>query len=152
MWPTEIKQNCRRIETGLPLKRGRAILESVIGQLSDGMWENSPRMERYWKFVCIDEGIDTAIICVSNKHLIYSLYKGGVIENAFLGKSDSEILLWFAEKIRQVAKEEEKWWPDEEFRIKEGNQGVSQCLGQDLTGDDVWSLRKGLIRLAKTIC
>lgn len=26
------------------------ILDSILGQLSDGMWENSPRMEGYWKF------------------------------------------------------------------------------------------------------
>lgn len=40
-------------------KEELAYLYSVMGQLSDGMWENSPRMEPYW--ICnslTEEGIE----------------------------------------------------------------------------------------------
>lgn len=152
MWPTEIKKSCRRIKTGLPYRKGKMILDSVIGQLSDGLWENSPRMERYWKFVCVDDdGNGNAILCVSNRYSVASPYQGRPIANGFWGRTSGEILLWFAEKIRQVAKEEEKDWEQDEFRIARGNKGISKYLGQYLTGDDVWSLRKALIEYAKSV-
>ena len=30
-------------------QKDKDILDSVLGQLSDGIWENSPRMENYWR-------------------------------------------------------------------------------------------------------
>ena len=49
------------IPTGLYGKDDLNILNSLIGQLSDGMWENSSRMEKYWKYMDFKEGPDGEI-------------------------------------------------------------------------------------------
>lgn len=38
------------IPTGLKGQDDKRILDSLIGQLSDGKWENSPRMGKWWKY------------------------------------------------------------------------------------------------------
>ena len=39
-----------RITTSIPATDRRlSILGSVIGQMSDGIWENTRSMEKYWK-------------------------------------------------------------------------------------------------------
>ena len=40
----------RTIKTGLS-KKYKDMLDAVIGQMSDGYWENTPMMRGYWKFV-----------------------------------------------------------------------------------------------------
>ena len=40
----------RKIPIGLKDEKTKDILNAVVGQLSDGIWENSPGMERYWRF------------------------------------------------------------------------------------------------------
>ena len=44
---------CILVNTGLTDAMSEDVLNSVIGQLSDGMWENSRVMEHYWPFVNI---------------------------------------------------------------------------------------------------
>ena len=39
----------RKIPTGLTDDRAKDIINAVVGQLSDGIWENSPQMEKYWR-------------------------------------------------------------------------------------------------------
>ena len=45
------------VKTGLSAsdKKAKEILNSVIGQMSDGIWENSPGYSRYWKNIDIGE-------------------------------------------------------------------------------------------------
>ena len=40
----------RIIKTGLS-KKYKDMLDAVIGQMSDGYWENTPMMRGYWEFV-----------------------------------------------------------------------------------------------------
>ena len=56
----------RTITTGLSGKVNSDILHSVIGQLSDGIWENSPGMEKYWKHADIEERDGQLCIAVSD--------------------------------------------------------------------------------------
>lgn len=37
-----------KVRTGLIGEFDKSILDSILGQLSDGYWENSKRMEKYW--------------------------------------------------------------------------------------------------------
>lgn len=37
------------IKVGLDDEKTKEVLDSVIGQMSDGIWENSSSMERFWK-------------------------------------------------------------------------------------------------------
>lgn len=44
----EAAGNVRIVETGLSGAFGKEIIDSIIGQMSDGIWENTPYMEYYW--------------------------------------------------------------------------------------------------------
>lgn len=94
-------ENAIVIKTGLSDEKAQDILDSVIGQMSDGIWENSSRMNRYWKYAdIIKEGSEIAIkISYPNSY-----------ENGFKGKSENEIKKFFAQKIKQIVKEEELNW------------------------------------------
>lgn len=73
-------------------------LDPVMGQLSDGMWENSPKMEAYWLCNSLtDDGIEMEDYTTSfsgRKTYWNPLYK----------KSDEEVRSWFADKLKAVVK------------------------------------------------
>lgn len=76
-----------RFTTNIPATDKRLkILGSVIGQMSDGIWENTRSMEKYWKN--LDFGKDTS----GN---IYLEDKYGVCANVYD---------FFANKIKQIIK------------------------------------------------
>ena len=57
MWKkiyNESDKSVKLIDTGLAGDKAKDILDSVIGQMSDGMWENSPAMEHYWPFIDVE--------------------------------------------------------------------------------------------------
>lgn len=79
-------------------KEELAYLDPVMGQLSDGMWENSLRMEPYW--ICntlTDEGIEME---PSN-----TTYGRRIYINPLYDMSDIEVRNWFADKLKAVVKE-----------------------------------------------
>lgn len=82
------------IETNLQGNINNEILRSVIGQMSDGMWENSPGMEKYWHPVDIDE--NNNIVISKNNRYYY---------DAYVRMSDSEIKKFFANKIKAIARQ-----------------------------------------------
>lgn len=86
----------RRVETGLSGKKNDEILNSVIGQMSDGIWENSPRMDRYWRNVEIENSTDGVLIVVNGDKWDYS--------NGFREMTDEEVKKFFANKIKQIIK------------------------------------------------
>lgn len=48
-----------KINTGIPATKKRLeIIGSVIGQMSDGIWENTRSMEKYWKSLDYEKGTD----------------------------------------------------------------------------------------------
>ena len=109
MWSEEIKKNCRTIITGLKGQKMLSVLQSVEGQLSDGMWENSPRMESYWLFESVGlDDKDNVVLYISNSWGEYCYNRCKY--NAFCGMTDKDIKEWFANKIKQIVKEEIKDW------------------------------------------
>ncbi len=77
------------------------VISSVLGQLSDGIWENSNGMSKYWKFADVDgTDLDISDEMYDNS---YSYYHNPV-RNGFYGKSEKEIKDWFANKSKQVVK------------------------------------------------
>lgn len=92
----------RIIKTNLTGKKANEILSSVIGQMSDGMFENSTYYEGYWRFVDID---DSNNICVDTNRSKYSWY-GRDYKNKFYHMSDIEIKRFFAKLIKRIAQEE----------------------------------------------
>lgn len=88
-----MEQKKRLIDTGLRGATQKDILASVLGQLSDGWWENSPRMDPYWKHAKIVEENGKVYLQVDS----YSVYDS---------MSDAEILQWFGKKIKFLIKNE----------------------------------------------
>lgn len=90
----------RIIKTGLP-KRFKDMLAAVIGQMSDGYWENTPMMRGYWPFVDAAVQGDEAVLEVST-----DLYNREFVHNRFRDMTDDAIRKFFAEKIKFLVKEE----------------------------------------------
>ena len=67
------------------------IVRAIIGQLSDGKWENSPAMYKYWRYANV-KGTDLEI----------SMTYG----SGFLGRDEEWIKNWFASKLKAVVKDE----------------------------------------------
>lgn len=109
---SDTEQKFREIHTGIPYEIGCNVIKSMLGQLSDGIWENTPSMEKYWRFIDVEFLHGEVVIQVSSEGT--EMIKSGsgrrpkFIDNAFYGKSDDEIKKWVATKIKTVVKEEEK--------------------------------------------
>lgn len=109
------------INTGLKDKTSESILLNVIGQLSDGMWENSRVMEHYWPFVDIDtddKGEVRILIHLpgSENYTTYghpnNYYNNWFINYDKLSKEPVKIKRWFADKIHKLVTEERKNYPN----------------------------------------
>lgn len=90
----------RIIKTGLP-KRFKDMLAAVIGQMSDGYWENTPMMRGYWPFVDAAVQGDESVLEVSTDS-----YNREFVHNRFRDMTDDAIRKFFAEKIKFLVKEE----------------------------------------------
>lgn len=108
MYSDKIKRNCKKVHTGLKGSTNLTIIQSVEGQLSDGMWENSPAMEGYWLFECAGLENDEVVLYISNE--IYDMWCQKWKYNKFAGKSETWIKEWFANKIKQIIKQEIVDW------------------------------------------
>jgi len=93
----------RIIKTGLG-PRYKDMLDAVIGQMSDGYWENTPMMRGYWKFVTTGTSGNEVTLNVDET----SGARDGDrrIENRFYGMSDDAVKKFFADKIKFLIKEE----------------------------------------------
>lgn len=94
------------IDTGLSDPQAIDVIHGVLGQLSDGIWENSPAMEKYWKCLHADGGKITFFTDYYKKYS-YDRYGGHywTEPSPFRGKSEQQLKQWFATKVKQVAKQ-----------------------------------------------
>jgi hypothetical protein len=95
----------RIIKTGLKTQKECDIIDGVLGQLSDGMWENSRAAEGYWPY--IDAELDGGEVVL---HVSKHYHSGGYLDNRFLKMTDDDVKKWLAKKIKQVIKEEGLDW------------------------------------------
>lgn len=72
------------IFTGLVDSVSKSVLENVIGQLSDGMWENSSAMTHYWPFVEIEMRNGYVCFVITKKDESYCWNRGGYGYNYFV--------------------------------------------------------------------
>lgn len=86
-------------------------IETILGQLSDGYWENSPRMEKYWKNMrltrTLSETNNRPTLIIDIKSM------GEKLEAPF--RTKGLMLAWFREKIEflmRVEKKDRKDHPD----------------------------------------
>lgn len=109
----------RKIDTGLTTDLDMAIIQAVFGQLSDGMWENSPKMNHYWPFIDVVKEGGKVVLKVSNDN-----YSGGYSGNGFINMPDDLIKTWLAKKIKAVIKDEGLDW-------KRDNTSTTDYLSTD---------------------
>ena len=93
----------RKIKTNTFSKKANEMLRSVIGQMSDGIWENSKSMDKYWMFAYIDRATDGENIIEIGTET-GKMYCGRYVYNGFADMSDDQIREFFAKKIKQIAK------------------------------------------------
>ena len=87
------------IPTGLGSDKDFDILQSVLGQMAEGIWENSPAVAKFWKYANIVRDTDEygPQICIE---IVTPKYW----ENGFRGKTITEVKSYFAEKLRGLAR------------------------------------------------
>ena len=118
------------IDTGLSDRKAEEVLLSVIGQLSDGIWENSRGMEKYWQYADIIKKGSEIYISVNTENY----------ESGYRGKSEQDIKRYFAQKIKQIVKEEGLEWSRD-------NTEISAYLdrGSDVTVQDAYRVYDKLL-------
>lgn len=79
------------------------ILDSIIGQLSDGYWENTPSMRGYWENAEIGKGLPTIHV----NHNDYCPWDN-FHKNPYHSMRDIEIRHFFAGRIKKIVIEELK--------------------------------------------
>ena len=100
------------INTGLTDNISKNVLLSVLGQLSDGIWENSKTMEHYWPYVDV-KMIDGSVCLLISKE--YSDHYHGInyfIDYWKMNGNSMKIKKWFANKIKSVLRNEAKDYPN----------------------------------------
>lgn len=99
----------RVIKTNLKGKKYQEIIDSMLGQVSDGIWENSPKAEHYWPFISAEMAGKEVVLVVSEE-LWQSRIHNHRISNAFVDMDDNKVKEWCANKIKAVIKEEGLAW------------------------------------------
>ena len=119
------------INTGLNDSASLNVLKSTLGQLSDGIWENSRKAERYWPFAEA-EMIDGNVCLVISKG-----YREGYV-NGFrhdLNMDVPRIKDYFAKKIQAVVRENAKDYPERGIKCT-ANCDVALDYMSDYENDD----------------
>ena len=113
------EEDARKISIGLNDAKSKDIINAVIGQMSDGHWENSPGMERYWRFASgLDDQGNIIVYTGSNRKKEFAgydryglkKYKQHWTDSAFNNMSDEAVKKFFANKIKQIVKLEGLDW------------------------------------------
>jgi hypothetical protein len=82
-----------------------ATIESVFGQLSDGKWENSPKMTGYWLFADVVKNDVKICLKVSTKGFDNSIFKKGVY-NPYINMRSKQIMEKMANFVKAIVKDE----------------------------------------------
>lgn len=123
------------------------VIDSVLGQLSDGIWENSNGMNKYWSYADVNKNNELQVDDTS--------WRSG-----FNGKSEEWVRNWFADKAKQVVKIWAEDWGKGKDVWKRDNQDEVDYMGghivRDITVSDVYECydylkrRKGTYNYGKT--
>ena len=141
----------RIIDTKVPTTAvNKDIFHGVIGQLSDGIWENSPACTAYWVCCDIDADGDTIKLVIDSEPTVR--WGNEYINNRYFRMSDTDILYYFIRKMLQIVKIEGRDNGDERLYLMNAhNQTVCEYL--DYTSGvkvcDVWAVRKMLMEVAR---
>ena len=126
---SKLNNNKKRIiHTGLYSNVAKEIIQSVLGQLSDGYGESNPVNEKWWRFAdCVRVSDGEVLIEVSTESWKYDEFRSychKYVYNGFHNMSDVEVMQKFAGWIKKTAKMEMKdenagnqWNRDSEMKL-----------------------------------
>ena len=96
------------IDTGLKGDKAFNIIDGVIGQLSDGMWENSAQAEHYWRFAYCEKKGSKVVIKIKTAPWEQDGHRD-YCDNWFrikMNLNENAIKKFFAQRLKAVAKYE----------------------------------------------
>lgn len=100
----------RFLSTPFSDKKSADVLHSVMGQLSDGIWENSTGMESYWRDcnIVTDDGGKTYfdINRFATSHLSRDRWRPQGTRNKYIEMNNDKIRNFWADKVRTVVSTE----------------------------------------------
>lgn len=108
--------NFRKINTPFFSKKAYEILRSVLGQLSDGLFENRRSYTKYWVNFNVERRANGQVYFAVNK-CRYEVFSGNYYFNPFKEMSSAEFLNWIAAKLKAVIVAELK---ENSISLKEG--------------------------------
>ena len=100
------KQMSRIIKTNLTSDIAYDVCRSILGQMSDGYWENTRKMEEYWRFASVKKAKGEIVFAIDNRYYDYPYSGRRAVYNGFFRMNDSEILSFFAKKIKFILRKE----------------------------------------------
>lgn len=94
-------ENFREIYTPFFSNKADEILRSVLGQLSDGLWENSSSHIKYWLNFNVERRSNGQVYFAVNKYC-YEVFGENRYFNPFKEMTDAEFLNWVSIKLKAV--------------------------------------------------
>lgn len=139
------------IKTGLNDVSSLEVLKSTMGQLSDGIWENSRTAEQFWPFANV-EMIDNEVCLVIDKKLVDRPYGWRrCYTNGFYWKFNFDknaIKDYFAKKVRAVVRENAKDYPERGIRCTANCDVILDYMGghgvHEVRASDAYKVYKAL--------
>lgn len=112
-------EDMRTVRLGVD-KKYLDMIESVLGQLSDGYWENTPRMRGYWLFAHAKAQGNECVLEIDPVR--WGTRHGySNVTNQWLDMSDAKVKQFLADKIKFLVKEEGLDW-------NRGNENTTDYL------------------------
>lgn len=96
----------RIIKTSLKGDIAEHICGAIIGQMSDGYWENTPNYEKYWRFINVKKLSNGRIAFVVDEIDGKYNYDNKFIKNGFFMMSDTDVISFIAKKIKFILSKE----------------------------------------------
>ena len=96
----------RIIKTGLKGDIAEHICGAIIGQMSDGYWENTSSYEKYWRFINVKKLSDGRIAFVVDETDGKYNYGHKFVNNGFFMMSDTDVISFIAKKIKFILSKE----------------------------------------------
>ena len=129
------------------------MLKSVLGQLSDGMWENDNRYRTYWMcahIVDVDGQLAFELYDLPNYY--YKWSTRGYYKNQYYTMTDADVLKFFRTKLVAIWREYCKWNKPESRKLTPDNEEVCKYLGYEKTikAKDIYELTE-LLRIAEEV-
>lgn len=131
----------RIVGTGMYSGKALQVVDCVFGQLSDGIWENSRAMEKYWWFASAKRADDGEVVVEVEE--TPRDWKNGV-SNGFYGMPDAKVLDFLANKVKAAAKAETRDRGGEWRRDCGRETAYLSRRGGDVTFADVYCVYERL--------